>query len=202
VGRVDEALGLLAAVRGGPVGTAQVAQLPHIPEELWAALARPVSRGGRTCVLCLTDLVAALEAGPVSGLLFDSWTEPIPGRTATTGVAVHFDSPGAQPPQAVLVATAEPGEAWTVDTLRTLVAQTLELAQIRAVGPETLVPWGHSLPAVFLPEGQTVKTLEQEGVPGPIDLPGPDLPGPIDLPGSIGLPGRRRSAGQKGRPRR
>ncbi len=159
-GRVDEALGLLAAVRGEPVTAEQVVQIPHLPDDPWVAVARPASAGGRTCVLSLTDLAAAVGEGPVSGLLFDAWTEPLPGPTATTGVAVHLDSPGAQPPQAVLIATVAPGERWSVDTLRTIVSQTLELAQIRAVGPETLSQWGHSLPAIFLPEGVAVSTVD------------------------------------------
>jgi hypothetical protein len=164
VGRVDEALGLLAALRGAPVTTEQVAQLPHVADDPWVAVAPPASGGGRTCVMALTDLAGALEGGPISGLLFDAWTEPLPRPTTTTGVAVHLDSPGAQPPQAVLVATVAPGESWTVDTLRTIVRQTLELAQARAVGPETLQAWGHSLPAVFLPDGVAVAAIDEEAV--------------------------------------
>ncbi len=158
-GRIDEAHALLAAVRGGPVAAEQVVQIPHDPADPWVAVERPASRGGRTCVLSLTDLAAAIEAGPVSGLLFDAWTEPVPGPAATTGVAVHLDSPGAQPPQAVLVATVAPGESWSLETLLTIVIQTLTLAQIRAVGPETLELWGHSLPAIFLPHGVAVSAV-------------------------------------------
>jgi hypothetical protein len=165
-GRVDEALGLLAAVRGEPVTVEQVVQIPHVEDDPWVAVARPASRGGRTCVLSLTDLAAAVNDGPVSGLLFDAWTEPLPGPTATTGVAVHFDSPGAQAPQAVLVATVAPGKRWSIETLQTIVSQTLELAQIRAVGPETLTQWGHSLPAIFLPDGVAVATAGNGEAPG------------------------------------
>ena len=82
----------------------------------------------------------------------------MPGPAATTGVAVHLDSPGAQPPQAVLIATVAPGESWSLEALRTIVSQTLALAQIRAVGPESQ-PWGHSLPAIFLPDGVAVSLV-------------------------------------------
>ena len=159
-GRIEEALGLLAAVRGGPVAAEQVVQLPDRAEDPWVAVDRPASPGPRTCVLSLSDLGAAVAAGPVSGVLFDAWTEPVPEPASTTGVAVHFDSPGAQPPQAVLLATLAPGEEWTVDGLRTLITQTRELGEIRAVGPEHLRPWGHSLPAIFLPEDAAVATAE------------------------------------------
>ena len=161
-GRVDEALGLTAALRGEAVTAEQVVQVPHHPEDPWVATARPASRGGRTCVLSLTDLAGAVEEGPVSGLLFDAWTEPLPGPTATTGVAVHLDSPGAQPPQAVLLATVARDRSWTVDGLNDILSQTLELALMRTVGPEHLMPWGHSLPAVFLPDGVAVSTLEDD----------------------------------------
>jgi hypothetical protein len=33
---------------------------------------------------------------------------------------------------------------------------------MRTVGPEHLMPWGHSLPAVFLPDGVAVSTLEDD----------------------------------------
>ncbi len=165
-GRVDEALALAAAVRGAPVTAEQVVQLPHHPDDPWVAVARPASGGPRTCVMSFTDLAAAVGAGAVSGLLFDAWTEPVPGPTATTGVAVHLDSPGAQPPQAVLVATVAPGERWSVPTLRTILSQTLQLAMIRAVGPESLPQWGHSLPAIFLPDGVAIASVEAEEAAG------------------------------------
>jgi hypothetical protein len=159
-GRIEEALGLLAAVRGAPVTAEQVVQLPHVPDDPWVAVARPAAAGPRTCVLSLADLAAAVEAGPVSGVLFDAWTEPVPAAASTTGVAVHLDSPGVLAPQAVLLGTLARGGAWTVDGLRTLISQTRELAEIRAVGPEHLEPWGHSLPAVFLPGGDQVATVD------------------------------------------
>jgi hypothetical protein len=158
-GRLDEALSVLAAVGGERAQGVQVVQLPNLPDDPWLAVARPASDGSRTCVLSLTDLGAAVGEGPISGLLFDAWTEPLPRAAATTGVAVHFDSPGAQPPQAVLIATIAPGEAWSVETLRKIVGQTRDLAQIRAVGPETL-RLGHSLPAIFLPHSVAVSTVD------------------------------------------
>jgi hypothetical protein len=159
-GLVDEALGLPAALRSAPATDPQVVQLPHHDDDPWVAVARPAGRGGRTCVLSLTDLATPLGAGPISGLLFDAWTEPIPEPATTTGVAVHFDSPGARPPQAVLVATIPQGEAWSVPTLRSIVSQTLDLASVRSVGPESLQVWGHSLPAIFLPPDVPIRTVD------------------------------------------
>ena len=41
--------------------------------------------------------VGDLPAGPVVGLLLDSWSEATPGTTATTGVAIHYDVRGRGP---------------------------------------------------------------------------------------------------------
>ena len=102
----------------------------------------------------------------------------MPGRRATTGVAVHFDRPGAQPPQAVLLAMPPDDGAWTVEHVEHLLLDTLELAFFRAVGPETLANLGHTLPAVFLDDGAAVSIVPEEAsgeVDVPIDIEIPDL---------------------------
>ncbi len=104
-------------------------------------------------------------AGPVSGLVFDSWAETVPQRGATTGLAVHLDSPGSRPPQVLLLATSG-GTAWDSPALVALLRQTLHMAQFRAIGPQTLDGWGHTLPAVFLPAGTEVAVVEQSAKEG------------------------------------
>jgi hypothetical protein len=158
-GRCAEALDLAEVVHPAAAVRFQVAQLPSIDGEPWVAVDAPESPGGRLNILCVTDAAAAISQGPVAGLIFDAWTEPIPGRRATTGVAVHFDRPGAQPPQAVLLAMPPEQGDWTVEHLESLLLETLELAAVRAVGPETLARLGHTLPAVTLADGAAVAVV-------------------------------------------
>jgi hypothetical protein len=152
----------------------QVAQLPDIEGEPWVATAHPAAPGARLDLVSITDAAAAIAAGPVAGLVFEAWTEPIPRGQATTGVALHFDSPGARPPQAVLLAMPPDDGEWTTRHIESLLIETLELVMVRAVGPETLTRLGHTLPAVTIASGAAVDIVE-DGV-GPIDI------GQLDMP--------------------
>jgi hypothetical protein len=71
--------------------------------------------------------------------VFDEWVELVPANEVTTGVSFHYDAPGARPPQTMLLAVAPPGqERWQVGTLERILLETLELAQLRAVDPQSL----------------------------------------------------------------
>ena len=145
----------------------RVAQLPYDAAARWVALpfpdeaARP--RPGRTSVL-LCRVAAPAAADPWAGLLLDEWTELIPMPTEQTGVAFHYDDPGAEAPQTVLVAVppmlAE-GRPWDLDSLLAIVNETLDLARIRGVDGELLGELGQLLPAIYLAdstEDVTVRT--------------------------------------------
>jgi hypothetical protein len=80
------------------------------------------------------------------GLLFDTWTEQLPGLTSVaspakgyessevTGVAFTVDAPDAYPPQAILLAVApDPAAGWSLDVLSDVLTETLNLAKIRTV---------------------------------------------------------------------
>jgi hypothetical protein len=80
------------------------------------------------------------------GLLFDTWTEQLPGLTSVadpakgyesaevTGVAFTVDAPDAYPPQAILLAVAPDASAgWSLDILSDVLVETLNLAKIRTV---------------------------------------------------------------------
>jgi len=67
----------------------------------------------------------------------DEWTEVVPRRTRDTGVAVHFDGPDSEPPQAMLLVVPPVRTGtWSVDDLSPRVNETYELAKSRAVEPE------------------------------------------------------------------
>ena len=110
--------------------------------------------------------------GPLGGLAVDEWVEAVPSPEQATGVAFHYDAPGACAPQAILLAVpARPpsswsgpspstpaGDNWTFAELEELVLEALRLAKLRMVGLDHLSRHadravssvGHLLPAAAL----------------------------------------------------
>lgn len=87
-----------------------------------------------------------------TALVVDEWSEVIPGRIETSGVAVHYDQPSSEPPQALLLAvTPEITGSWSWDDLVAILHDTLDRAKKRAVEPDQLdfTPLGHLLPAIL-----------------------------------------------------
>ncbi len=101
-------------------------------------------------------------AAPLAGLLVDEWTEVVPRGTETAGLAFCYDPPDAMAPQAVLLAVPpDPAAPWTVGALNRVLLETLDLAHLRATGPESVDAVGHYLPATMLAfniEGDAVST--------------------------------------------
>ena len=118
----------------------------------WAALDLPDFNAGRSrlCVFSITDPVPAIKAGRATGLRFDGWAETIPGDEVTTGVAVNVDAPSSRAPNAVLLAVPPQGQRWDGDLMVETLEQTLRSARHRAVGTETMMSYGHLIPAVFV----------------------------------------------------
>jgi hypothetical protein len=104
---------------------------------------------GRLCLLGVGGR-PVFDGAPVAGLVVTAWTESIPRKGQTAGIAVQFDAPSARPPQAILLCTAEPGPGFSFDLVRDTVMQTLSLSCLRMVGPETLEELGQYLPAAYL----------------------------------------------------
>jgi hypothetical protein len=85
----------------------------------------------------------------VAGFVIDEWVDVVPQASVTSGMAINAAGPAARPPQAILLAVSPDGQPWTRDKLLHLLADTLELARIRAVTLERL-PWaGRILPALY-----------------------------------------------------
>ena len=88
------------------------------------------------------------------GLLVDEWTEVIPSKSETTGIAFHFNQPNSEPPQTLLlVVTPEITGAWTWDKLVGSLQNTYQRAQLRAVEPDLIgdTALGQLLPAIVTP---------------------------------------------------
>jgi len=73
------------------------------------------------------------------GLLIDDWTEIIPTRSETTGIAFNYNQPNAMPPQALLLAvTPKITGHWEWNDLVGVLEDTLLRAKLRAVEPRLL----------------------------------------------------------------
>jgi hypothetical protein len=157
-------LSLLAGALARPSPSWTIAQLPHSPNARWVGLPfaseadRPPS--GRLS-LALHRAVAPPATTAWAGLLLDEWNEIIPRPIEDTAIAFHYDDPGAEAAQVVLIAVP-PTQAtsWDLETLLDTLNETLDLAKIRAVDGE-LLPLGQVLPAIYLaanPRSDTVST--------------------------------------------
>ena len=157
----------LAEVLGTAPGLElEVAHVPHASERPWIALSLAddgtgVSPDGLLSVV-LQGATGVDLARPLAGLLVDEWTEVVPSRTETAGLAFRYDPPDAMAPQAVLLAVPpDAAVPWTVGSLNRVLLETLDLAHIRAVGPEAVDAVGHYLPATMLAfntDGDAVST--------------------------------------------
>ena len=129
-----------------------VAQVPHVAGQRWVALPAPEGSGHRDgCVSLVLQAAPAELGGPLCGLLVDEWTEVVPSRGETTGIAFQYDPPDAAAPQAILLAVPPVvGEPWRVGTLNRVLLETLDLARLRGVEPGALGDVAHYLPAAYL----------------------------------------------------
>ena len=156
---------LYSAALGNPSIDLEPVQLPFAAGARWAALDFPDQehrhRSGLLS-LSLARAVAPNATDPWAGLLIDEWTELIPNAEEAGALAFHFDSPGAEAAQAVLIAVPPAQtEQWDLDSLIDILNETLDLAKIRAVDGELLGKLSQLLPAIYLTtntEDDTVST--------------------------------------------
>lgn len=172
-----------------PAFALSVAQVPHADSRSWVALGDgekvgepPVGDPAReTWPRSPLSLVLASfgdmpqfdpPAGDASrvvtaGVLVDEFSELKPDREVPTSIAFQYDAPGAQAPQALLLAVPSriedsPGP-WTLRELAEIVTDTMDLAKVRAVDPDALSarsptlenpssePVGVVSPAIYMP---------------------------------------------------
>jgi hypothetical protein len=90
--------------------------------------------------------------GLQSGLVIDEWSEIIPNRAETTGIAINYNQPNTEPPQTLLLAISpEITGSWKWDDLVAVLHDTLDRAKKRAVEPEFIgaTPYAQLLPAII-----------------------------------------------------
>ncbi|HVN78746.1 MAG TPA: hypothetical protein VMW38_07095 [Terriglobia bacterium] len=164
VSRLDAALMYAGALTDDTGLTLQVGQLPYTPQDRWVALPPVPGQqilGGRLSLVAHMPMKPALPfpfGEPLVGLLIDEWVEVVPSNVETTGLAFHYDQPNSCPPQAVLIAVPsdETREVWDLDFLDSVLQETFDLAQMRAISFNGLgeAVWVEdSLPAGATPLG-------------------------------------------------
>jgi hypothetical protein len=129
-------------------------QLPFVKGELWAGPrkgATPPERGRVSFAMLVPTGAAVMDpTGLTEGLMIDEWVELVPAEKEETGVAFHYDNPGAEAPQAVLVAVPPKANGkWTFAQLLATVDETFDLARIRVVEREQL-PSEQALPVTYI----------------------------------------------------
>ncbi len=151
-------LNLYARTAGLPRATVDVLQLPHVPGERWLGLpfeTRPDQ--GRAAMLLLNYEPDLDPSVPWKGLVVDDWNEVIPNEIEETGFAMHYNSPQAQAPQAILVAApARVSTNWSFDELLSSLEQTMDLMKARAVESEH-VPLGQLFPPMVVGENPNIE---------------------------------------------
>jgi hypothetical protein len=145
--------------------TISVAQLPADEQDSWNRLAGPTEQTGATSVVAYgpdgLDPPASL-----AGLVVDSWVEVVPRRSIQTSLAFHHDAPGAQAPQAILLAISpDPSQPWDAALLQAVLEETLDLVHLRTIDHDAVAKAGQFLPGLLFannrggdPAGDTVST--------------------------------------------
>jgi hypothetical protein len=150
--RMWEQVALHAEAFGRPEPQLTPLQLPYAAGDPWLALAFPpgtrLERDRLLYTACLPD--GFDPAARRCGLLLDEWTEVIPAETHDTAIATHYDRPGSEPPQVLLLALpAEQGKGWQWADVVGAVDDALRMARKRAVEPVHVdgTPYARLLPA-------------------------------------------------------
>ena len=130
-------------------------QLPFRDNDHWVAVEYPDTFAPEGQYLSVVQHLSGSGFDPASnqrGMVIDDWTEVIPSRTETTGLAVHYNQPNSEPPQTLLlVVPPEVTGTWKWDDLLGILNDTLDRAKQRAVEPDLFgaTGWAHLLPAVI-----------------------------------------------------
>lgn len=172
VARVRPAVAALERARlaGRAAGAAQppqlrVRQLPAVDGEPWVGEQARV--GGARVHVALLVPPGFDPSAPLAGVLVDEWVEVVAAAEQTTGVAFHLDGPGAQAPQAVLLALPPDAgaPAWSGELVEATLQEALLLAKLRTVDPEALGEVGQLLPALYLPHNEAGATASTDLLP-------------------------------------
>ncbi len=107
-GRLADALLYSEAAGVSSDWTLKAGQTPFAEGDRWVGADGHPEEPTPATGLVLHCPEGGLLTGRVAAVVVDLWTELIPTRRQTAGVALHFDAPGARPPHAILLAVPPP----------------------------------------------------------------------------------------------
>jgi hypothetical protein len=158
----------MGALNVAPQLRLDLAQLPRSPREAWIGLRfnhrktapLPPPLPGRQSLLLFSPSTLAPAASDIwTGFVIEDWVEVIPNATETTAVGFHFDNPGAEAGQAILVVPPSTvGGNWKPSDVWATLSETFDLATYRAVDLERVGGYGQFLPAIYVSNNVAVQT--------------------------------------------
>lgn len=144
-------------------------QLPWNPAggDRWLGMQIPQGYeiSGDTLSLVMDYPAAYDNTQPQAGFLIDEWHEDIPDPHVTTGLAMHFNKPNTEAPNALLLVVSPDEKGyWLWDDLMNTLDETLDWAKKRAVEPDLLdgTAFAQVLPTIMAPinAGNTTANLD------------------------------------------
>lgn len=97
------------------------------------------------------------KTGSQCGIIMDEWTEVIPSKEETTGIAFHYDQPNSEPPQTMLLMVPPQFTGkWKWEYIVESLEETMDMAKKRAIEPSQIETTGY---AQFLPTTMMAVTL-------------------------------------------
>jgi hypothetical protein len=142
-----EVLRTVSEFNGGDKIELTAMQLPYKDGDHWLAVEYPsidengerIERLDDTRTVCMSGVNAADSGKRQQILVIDEWTEAIPTDGEVTGIAYNYNQPNSSAPNAILLAVEPTNEpAWSWESLRGTVDDTLDRAKARAVEPTHL----------------------------------------------------------------
>jgi hypothetical protein len=117
-------------------------QIPHQQSDRWLGLPLQEEQNlAGKCSILLSNAGLLEGTTLTTGLKLDDWQEAIPTESITGGIAMHFNQPGAEAPQNIIVAIPNSEEnnwKWNLNDLAHSVLQAFDMAKYRALEPENI----------------------------------------------------------------
>lgn len=119
-----------------------VLQFPYEVGDQWLGLSgSDVSRFAGYTSLLFTSAQAMAQTDSLVGFKLDEWDEVFASDEISSGVAVQFNQPGQEAPQAVLLsvpAGSDESWSWNVNDLISSVIQAMDMAKYRTLEPDII----------------------------------------------------------------
>lgn len=154
---LDSLITMLSAFNSKDIIRSVPMQFPYESKDRWMAVQFMTAAEKRTVkgklLYTYFDTQETKIGEAVCGLIIDEWTETLPNREETMGLAFHYNRPNAEAPQSMLLVTPpEIKGTWDFEDIADTILSTIELSKIRAVEPEQLqdTPMASFSPAVVL----------------------------------------------------